>query len=352
MKILFFSRLFYPHGGGVETHVHEIGKRLVQRGHSVTVVTELPESYNTNYHLNHSSAKMAGEIDGIKIVRFDGGKEGFLKKFRVWLWLISNRGLIASADIVHAHDVFFWYLPFRFLYPNKSIYTTFHGYETKFPPSKKAILWRKLSEKLSEGNICVGDYIRKWYGTVPTYTTYGGTVVLGSKYQVIREKKDLKLKIIFIGRLEEDIGIGLYLQAILKLKEKREVNITFLGDGSYKKEAEKLGRVTILPFENRDKYERLLSGTDVVFASSYLSILSAMAFKKPIIAVYTNPLKKDYLTMSPFSKFISIVDSADKIVDQVKKIDKTHAKVEQAYFWVKTQTWDNLVKIYLKLWKL
>ncbi len=363
MTILFFSRLFYPHAGGVERHVGEIGKRLVKMGHSVTVVTEkLPsskttpprspkghlggastETYNTAYHSDSESAKMTGEIDGIRIVRFDGGKEGFWKKFRIWLWLFRHRSLIVSVDIVHAHDVFFWYLPFRFLYPNKPVYTTFHGYETKYPPQKKAVLIRMISEKLSFGNICVGDYIRKWYGTTPTHKTYGGVEFSIFNFQ-FSNKKNKKLRILFIGRLEEDIGIRLYLQAIRKIKETRDLEVTFLGDGSFRHEAEKLGRVTAFQ-------EKFVVQTDVVFASSYLSMLSAMAVKKPVIAVYTNPLKKDYLTMAPFAKWITIVDSADQIVDQVQNLKSTNRKVELAYNWVKGETWEKVIDIYLKLWK-
>ena len=125
-----------------------------------------------------------------------------------------------------------------------------------------------------------------------------------------------------------------------------------MGDGSFRKEAEELGKVTTTPYEKRDEYEKLLGEADVVFASSYLSMLSVMAAKKPVIAVYTNPLKKDYLTLSPFGKFISVVDSADKVVAEVKNLQKTRALSDLAYAWVKDQTWDKVLGIYLKLWKI
>ena len=40
MTFLFLSRRFYPQIGGVETHILEIGKRLVKNGHDVIVVSE------------------------------------------------------------------------------------------------------------------------------------------------------------------------------------------------------------------------------------------------------------------------------------------------------------------------
>lgn len=154
MKILFLTRLFYPHVGGVEKHCLEVAKQLVERGHEVTVVTE---------RLLSSSKYKVLSIKHIKICEIPIIQNGWQKKFQIWWWLWKNRNLIREADIIHAHDVGFWYFPFRFLYLQKPFYITFHGYE-QYPPTKGAILVRKISEKLARANICVGDYIPKWYG--------------------------------------------------------------------------------------------------------------------------------------------------------------------------------------------
>lgn len=163
MTIVFFSSRFYPEVGGVEKHALEVSLELVKRGYKVIFVCE-----NKTGLKNHEIYK------GIEIFRITIFTSERLKKFIIWKWLFFNRKIIEDADIIHCHDVFYWFLPFRFLYPKKPVFTTFHGYETKYPPSKKAILVRKISELLSYGNICVGDYIRKWYGTKPDYVTYGG----------------------------------------------------------------------------------------------------------------------------------------------------------------------------------
>src|SRR3989344_7016059 len=164
MTILFFSRLFCPHIGGVEKHVYQISKELIKKGHKVIIVTEqLP--------ITHMQLAKKHEIfEGIEIYRIEmpnwvlknNGIGRWFKKFFIWWWLLKNISIIVNADIVHAHDVFYWYLPFRFLFPFKKIYTTFHGYETKFPPTIKARIVRKISERLSNGNICVGAFIKKW----------------------------------------------------------------------------------------------------------------------------------------------------------------------------------------------
>lgn len=163
MTILFFTHRFWPEVGGVEKHALEVAKELVKRGHKVTVVAE-----------NHGKLKDKETHNGIEIKRIRINTSEKLKKFVIWKWLLRNRKLIEKVEVIHCHDVFFWFLPFRFLYPQKPVFTTFHGYETKFPPSKRAILIRKISEKMSLGNICVGDYIKKWYGTKPDFVTHGG----------------------------------------------------------------------------------------------------------------------------------------------------------------------------------
>ena len=39
MTILMLSKYFYPHIGGVETHVEKVSRELIKLGHKVTVVT-------------------------------------------------------------------------------------------------------------------------------------------------------------------------------------------------------------------------------------------------------------------------------------------------------------------------
>ena len=337
MTIVFFARLFYPHIGGVETHVFEISKLLVKRGHKVTVITEKFDKKLTS----------KDNVQGIKIYRIDVGRDTF-KKLRIWRELLKFKGTVKEADIVHCHDVFFWYLPFRFMFPKKSVFITFHGYETKFQPSKKAIFVRKLSEKLAQGNICVGDYIKKWYGTRPDFVTYGGIKVSSIKYQVLSRQND-KLRILFVGRLEKDNGIDIYLKA-LEILKKRGVRFEFevVGDGTYRNEVEKYGK-TYGFTQNIREYIRK---ANMVFASSYLSIFEAMVAKKPVFAVYNNPLKKDYLEMTPFSKYLIISGRAENLVNEIENLKKRDPMVKNAYEWVSKNTWQNVLDKYLELWKL
>lgn len=349
MTIFFFSRLFYPHIGGVEKHVLEISKILVKKGDSVTVLTE---KFGVGL-LN------ADEIDGIKILRIDVGKDNWFKKFRVWKNIFKYRKLIKKSDIVHCHDVFFWYLPFRFLYPSKKVFTTFHGYEGNEIPGFKAKLMHKIAEKLSLGNICVGDFLKKWYGTKPDFVTYGGVEVSSVNYQVSSINKN-KLKFLFLGRLEEETGIIEYVRVLKILKEKKyKLEITICGDGSLRKKSQDFCLKNQIDahfmgfIKNANQY---ISNSDFVFTSRYLGILESLAFKKFIFAVYNNEIKKDYLKMTPFAKYISISENYKRLSLSIEYFLKNEVErknmTKNGHSWVKDQTWGKMVSLYLKLWKI
>lgn len=306
MTILFFSRLFYPHIGGVEKHVFEISQELIKLGHQVTVVTEQYDK----------KLKIAEKRNGVKIYRipvWDMSERS--KKWQIWKWLWQHQSLISQADIVHIHDVFFWYLPFRFIYPLKKVFITFHGYETKFPPSRSAILQRRLAAKLTSVNICVGDYIAKWYGIKPTLITYGAT-----------DQKPLPLpkkpSILILGRLSQDNSIDEIRRA---LKQTGYTATTIVG------------KRNITPH---------LKKSTLVIASSYLSIFDALGAGRPVLSICTNPLKKDYL--KPLSKCIHIASS----VKQLAQLIRMHTS--GAYMgkpWPNLPTWDKIAQFYLKLWQ-
>ena len=359
MTVLFFSKSFYPNIGGVEKHLLEVSNRLIKKGFKVIVITEnINVAQSKGYKSEALGEKLVNDINGIKIIRISAGKEGRLKKFRVWLGLLRHLGTIIDADIVHCHDIFFWYLPFRFIFPFKPLYITFHGYEGNSIPTKRAILMHKIAEKLSWGNICVGDYLQKWYGTKPTIVTYGAISIP----RHIRKEAEIKLirNVLYIGRLEEEAGIMTYLRALKILKYKKvDLNLTVLGDGTQGKEAEDyvIRNKLNADFKGfvKDVY-KYLPDSDIVFSGRYLGTMEAFVFKKFVFAVYNNAIKRDCFAMAPYRNFIVLEKSPNKLAEQIIKYIKNPEiikdKTDKAYKWVEKQTWDKMVYNYLTLWKV
>lgn len=350
-KVLFLSPRFYPEIGGVEKHVLEISKELIKKGYEVSIITESSSSYHSSnpsdrgmHEVERPSISGQSEtekIQGIKVHRMPFGTSGKLKKFRIWKTLWRNRNLIQDADVVHCHDVFIWYLPFKFLYPNKKVFTTFHGWEGIYPPKYSAKLIRKVSEKLSAGNICVGKYIEKWYGTKASYITYGA-VLQDQKPKIKNRSHDKKLKVLFVGRISEDNGVRKYVEILQRLIDQK-IKFEAVGNGSLRKEFEKFGVVHGF-VENPTP---LIEQADVVFASSYLSILESLVLEKLVISVYDNPLKKDYLERTPFRKSIVVTDNPKIAVEKIVENKSNRTGFE----WAREQTWEKLSNQYIQLWK-
>ncbi len=339
MKIIFLCHYFHPRIGGVEKHVFRVAEELIRQGHEIVVIT----SQYTPDLLTHD------QIDGIKIyrIKLPGNHWQRPSKIQLWKWMVKHRNLFKPADIIHCHDVFFWYLPLRFLLPFKPIFTTFHGYEGKCPPDKKSIFIRKISEKLSFGNLCVGKYLEKWYGTHASEITYGATEI-PSKIPSPKSKTSA----VFIGRIDQDTGIPQYLETIdLLNKQGIKLKVEFCGDGPLRNQAQKRGRV--LGFQK--DITGPLSRNRFAFVSSYLCILEAMAHHRLVFAVYDNDLKRDTLLMSPFLPYINISSSSTNLARQIKEAlagpNLEREMVDQAYKWVKIQTWQQLTQKYVNLWQ-
>lgn len=350
MKVVFLTWRFWPDIGGVETHVLKVSEELVKLKHEVTVIAEEPQiSYNQYKQSSFISARGTGRIHGITTKYIKVGQNQWFKKFKIWHWLWINRALLQDADVIHVHDVYYWYLPFRLLWQAKPNFITFHGHETTFPIPRKNILLRKIYEKLAWGNICVGDYLKKWYGTKPNYVVYGGVEAENTK-SVRKSKKSTKL-IVMISRLEQDMAIESNMQVINSLKRRRiDFNLEVLGDGPLRTFVESFGTVHgFLP-----NPENFLRKADIVFSSSYLSILQAISYKKFVVSMFNNQLKEDYLRMSPFSHYVQIGNDPDrqaKIIEEyLKNMSKFNDQLEHESMLAKQMTWKRVTNAYIKLW--
>lgn len=334
---IFLSRSYFPNVGGVEKHIHEVSKILVRRGYRVTIITE---------EVLNSEKKEINDKDyllpNVTVLRIPIGKDNWFKKFRIWKWVWENRKLFLESDIIHCHDVFFWYLPLALVYPLKPVYTTFHGYES-YPIKLKAIIYRKVFEYMSNKTICVGEFMRKWYHANPTSVIYGGTNI------PTKETKPKKNSAIFIGRLDEHTGIIEYVQAVKLIRKKiPSFTLTVYGDGPLKEKIRGDG-IVLKGFD--PNAEREIQKYEFAFVSRYLAILEAMAAKRLVFAHYGNPVKEDYLKMTPYKDWVIVFKDPAELSKRIITSQDVEDKVAKAYQWVKQHTWDGVCEVYVSLWK-
>ena len=200
MKVLFLTRLYKPHVGGIEKHVYEVSRLLKKKGHKVTIVT-------TKYD---DKLKEIEVVDGIKVYRFNQPNIKLIGLIDTWYWFLKNISLIKQSDVIHIHDIFAWYFPFKLLL-NKKVYITYHGRWGQYPIPKRDIYQKRLGAKLANGVLCIGNYIPKHYGFDCDKVSYGAVKPIKSV------KKDEKL-VVYVGRLDEDTALSTYLPIFKKLK--------------------------------------------------------------------------------------------------------------------------------------
>lgn len=332
MKIVFLTRFFYPHVGGVEKQVLQLSQRLIKKGHQVTVIT-----------LKHqSNLKLSDSYHQIKIIRIPYLKIKYFGLLYIWLWFITHQYIIKSANVVHAHSVLIWYWPLRFLLPKKPLYVTFHGWEGIYPIPKKNIFIRRIDSLLAQKKIAIHDYVTKHYGIKADKIMY--TAVDMPKQAKI--KKDLK-RLVYVGRLDEDTGLEKILASLTHLQG---FSVDFCGDGPLSVKCKKFGQVhgwvDPTPF-----YQKAF----ICLSPGVTSILEAFSHQCLVVTTYNNPVKKDYLLMTPFAHSLIVKNSPLAMAKAIKYYAKhpllAQPKIKAASDWVKTQNWPKAVKLYEQVWQ-
>lgn len=355
-KILFASRLYLPHIGGVELHLQQLN-RFLTKENQVTVVTEQHDE----------SLPLEEDMDDVRVLRIPL-RSGKNKKIQIWFWWLLHLRLIFESNLIHIHDVFFWFLPFRPLFFWKKFYITFHGYEGTQNPNWKKKFWHQLAEICTQGNICVGGFHQKWYDVTPTQLSFGAAdskrlsagiqKIIESKIKknVLAEKSELRF--VFVGRLAEDTGILTYIDALGVLKNSLKLTLDVYGDGPQLQLAKEYADAYQLKanFHGAVPNESIVwTDYDLGFVSRYLSIIECASSGLPIVAQCNCGIKKDYLGESSFSNWIEVGQSTEDVVNAVKKWmslsdEEYQQKVTSIHSWATEQGWEKVVSQYKDLW--
>ena len=344
MKVLHLTHYYDPHIGGVEKHVSRVVAHHAAEGIESTIITKL----------HQESLPRTEVIKGTMVIRIPVASEVFKwsHKLSVWWQIWKLRNSILQADIIQIHDVFWWILPVLPLVriKQKKVFMTFHGYEGNELPTWKQKLAHKSAAVLTDGSLCIGGFHQKWYGVTPTLVSFGA-VTAPAHWIVQKKKRTHKKRAVFLGRLEADNGILMYLEALRKLDTTGGWSLDVYGEGSLRKKAEAFAarhKLTVRFHGFVKNADALLGKYDVAFVSRYLSILEALAAKVPVIAYSHNELTKTYIEETPFAKWITVSSSATEVTEQLLHVSELST---EASGWARSQTWQLLSNVYLQLWK-
>lgn len=335
-RLVQVTPFYSPHLGGVETHVKELNKELLKKNFQITVLTTQHDA----------DVSLKEDVAGVKVLRLP--KITSNKKFQTWKWIWQQRQILQAADVIHIHDIVWWLYPFLFLWRHKTS-ATFHGWEGIYPIPLKNKLQRRFNSWLVTKRIHVGAWIQDFYGDEPDAVMYGGVSPQTGAQLTVPNQKEIKC--VFIGRLETVNEISLYLELLQLLKKiGLPFTVIWVGEGSYRLACQVYGEVTGM-VENPSRF---LEKADLVFATSYLSILEAQALGKVVVGFYSHPLKKAYLQTFPGNSAMLAGSQPSIIADEIQSLLKDTKKWQQlsrsAVQNAHDQTWKKVAKIYQKIW--
>ena len=141
MKIHFLLTKDLFRGGGIETYTREVGRRLVTRGHEVTV-------YSTR-----GKAECVAEWEGMRIVWLPSVKPHWAEKSAGALWAAAKALKVESPDVLHLHSVVAGSLALLLKSRVAPCIVQMHGIEwlrTRWGPFAKGVL--KAMERASLGS--------------------------------------------------------------------------------------------------------------------------------------------------------------------------------------------------------
>lgn len=341
---------FYPKLGGVEKHVLRVSQMLLEKGINVDILSLNGEK----------SLEKFEKIMNLNITRINRKKK---LKLSILAWMLKNLKYLSNIDLVHCHDYntfLLFGLPFKIIFPWKKVYITFHGWEGIYPIPKRILFYRKITELLTNGNICVGHYIEKWYNTKATAVIYGAADIIESKHCEKRENNIIRFA--YVGRLEKDTGIIEYLNTLKLLNERYNLDfhIKIIGDGSLRKYSEDFCKANGIKsnfYGFVENPEELILDCDYLFVSGYLSMIEGLKLGKIPIAIYNNPVKRDYFKMIPnFDKILVVSSSSEELYEEICKLISDESarreKIISAIEWVKDKSWEKVAEVYINIWRV
>lgn len=365
MNVIFIANRCKPNVGGVQRHLDFLCIELANRGHCVTVIASANEQSDNCTCLDLH----ATQTTPYRRIIFGESSHPFLTKCKALFVLIHYFKLLWTADVVHFHDykvLIHWALPIAIALRlfHRKIFITFHGWEGICPPKRSVIYQRRFAELICSGVISVGNYIDFWYGTRSDIVIYGGVRATSSEPDeaiLCGQHTDKKSSsIVFVGRLEADSSVLRYLDAWKQLYSIFPDHVLYLcGDGILRSIIEQ--RVAhgeykkVILLGNVTHPEEYIQQASVVLTSGYLAMLEVMSLGKPLVTVYENPLKEDYLRQIPGAeKMFWVCGSAVEIVTAINKIisqpDCTSDKVMLGKKFALENSWSHVAESYISLW--
>jgi glycosyltransferase involved in cell wall biosynthesis len=244
MKVLHLTKKYYPMIGGDAYTVNSLRKQQIRLGHTVYILTSNCDEIAQDEKIFKFGLKDSStNLDKITLKRL-------ISLIFLFFWGFRELGEL-KPGIIHSHSADMgFFISFSARFYRIPIASTCHGISFD---DKQYFFLKRLAEKFflrysGFKNIIVVDkngleILEKAGIKKGIYVPNGVDI---HKFESKKEKKsDVKIKFLFVGRLEKQKGLEYLIQAAKFLKGKNDFEIVIVGDGE---EAENLKK-TAAEFE-------------------------------------------------------------------------------------------------------
>jgi glycosyltransferase involved in cell wall biosynthesis len=329
LRVTQVCHRYYPHIGGVETHVQQISEKMAEQGYEVEVLTtdptgELPEEE---------------EINNVVVRRFKSWapQNSIFQSASLRRYLQSN-----TFDVLHAHN----YHALPALYAAKArkrlfIFTPhYHGASQSF--LRNLLLypyrfWGRGVFKQAEWVICVSNYekqlIRNHFTLcVDKLITIPNGVNL-SEFRRHRSMRNPK-RLLYVGRLEEYKGVQHIIRALTQL---RDYHLTIIGGGVYEAQLKRLScrlgvdvQITWCSDVEREELLRAYESAGVFvmpsrFEAYGITVAEALAAGLPCIVAQNSALEEFVDDETCLGIDVERRDVSSQIVRAVRRLEGRRA---------------------------
>ncbi len=344
VRVLMVAERLPPAIGGVERHIAGIVPHLRGAGLSLTLVAPAHDP----------TLPLEGSLGGAPTVRIPY-TQGRTRYLRAWRWWARHRHLL-DVDVLHFHGVYSLLhlsLPLLVLAPRAARYVTYHGYQMTVPVPLKDRVYHRVSERLVRGSIAIGEFLVPLFRLSPSVITYGACTVPEEPVPPPEEPRA-----VFVGRLAPDTGLDLILRGLGVLaREGITLPLAVCGDGPWRQKLEVLAQEVGVEATFHGFVEDptpFIAASTIVFATGYLAMLEAMAWRRPLVTAYHTWVKESYLrSMQGARSLYLVAGSPEEVAAHVRVVLRegvSPARREEAFRFAAAHTWDALAGHYLRVW--
>ena len=238
LRVLMVTPRFFPFMGGIETHVYEVGRRLVQTGVDVTILTTRPRT------ASNTTLPREEIIEGMRVLRVYSWPAERDYHVAPEMYTLIRQG---NWDLVHCQGCYTFVSPLAMLAAKQAhipYLVTFHtgGNSSSLRTAMRDTQWyvqRSLFMSASK-LIGVSHFEANYFRTLLSLSRKRFTVISNGGTtlpEVCVPSSQKGTLIISPGRLERHKGHHRLINALPQIREQRpDARLLILGVGSYEAE--------------------------------------------------------------------------------------------------------------------